>query len=99
MAEYLNQANKPKHVTARQLAGFYRAQKEGFSFNDNYNREHFKLDRPTYLWIREAVHSLTGISGEHPKLGEINQWLSSKPYVSDESGNMLTYLGSTVRVA
>ena len=99
MPTYLNRDNKPKRITSRQLAGFFRAQKEWFSANDAYNKEHYHLDRVTYLWIGQAVHSLTGMSGEKPKLGEINKWLTDEPWLWDDDGNYLTYLSRTVRVS
>lgn len=99
MPTFLNKSNQPKRITSRQLTGFFRAQKESFSANDNYNREKFGLDRVTYLWIREAVHSLSGAHGEKPKLGEINKWFADRPWTHDGDGNYLTYLNRTVRVS
>lgn len=99
MPTYLNKDNKPKRITARQLAGFFRAQKEWFSANDAYNKEHYGIDRVTYLWIREAVYNLAGICGDKPKLKDVNGWFSESLFLCDAEGLYRTYMNQTVRVS
>lgn len=94
---YLTKENQPKKITSRQLNGFFKAQKEWLSANGAYNKEHFGIDSLTYKWIQIAVSSLTGICGPRPKLKELNTWFDDAPYLTDDEGRYLTYLGDMVR--
>lgn len=99
MPTYLNRDNKPKRITSRQLAGFFRAQEEWFSANDAYNKERYHLDRATYLWLCEAVMSLTGGVTGQPKLKEVNEWFAEDHLIYDDDGDYLTYMNRNVRVS
>lgn len=64
-------------ITAKQLYGFKKAEREWISQNDAYNKEHFGITKAQYDAILRAVKNLSGIAGDFPSLAAINRELAS----------------------
>lgn len=98
MPMVLNTSNKPDKITTKQYAGYKKALKKGFSYNETYNIKEFGIDRATYQWVKQAISSISGLHGDLPTLVEINKWIKDPTLLKDTNGNYLSYLTKTINI-
>ena len=63
-------------ITQKQLNGYFLAEKEWIGNNDQYNLEHFGIDKQTYSTISRALYGSFGICRPYrPTLRTVNKAL------------------------